>query len=135
MNMFEIQREIFTKAATAVLAISPSCRITNSFEYAPPAFPTVAIVMSDHSKESTRDSSHADNFREVTLVCDAYSNKTDGKKLEAESLMQAVIDTLLPYNFNMVSCKPASNMNTASIYRITATFTATVEADGTIYTK
>ena len=135
MNMFEIEREIFTKAATAVLAISPSCRITNAFEYAPAVFPCMAIVMSDRAKESTMDSSHSDNFRELTLVCDVYSNSHDGKKLEAESLMQAVIDTLLPYNFNMVSCKPASNMNTASIYRITATFTATVEADGTIYTK
>ena len=38
-------------------------------------------------------------------------------------------------NFTMVSCKPASNNNNASYYRLTATFTATVDADGHIYTR
>lgn len=136
MNMFDIQREIFTKVADAVLAVSPTCRITNAFVYVPPSFPCVAVVLSDDgTKDETIDSSHADNFRDITITVDVYSNKTDGKKTEAETLMQKVQDTLLPLNFKMVSCKPFSNINNASNYRITATFTATVGADGTIYTR
>lgn len=136
MNMFDIQREIFTTVADAVLAVSPTCRITNAFVYVPASFPCVAVVLSDDgTKDETIDSSHADNFRDITITVDVYSNKTDGKKTEAETLMQTVQDTLLPLNFKMVSCKPFGNINNASNYRITATFTATVGADGTIYSR
>lgn len=136
MNMFKIEREIYTATANAILAAYPTCRITNSFVYAPPAFPCAAIVLSDDGMAyDRRDSSKADNFRDITVTVDTYSNKMDGKKTEAEDIMQIVIDTLAPLNFHMASCKPASNNNNASNYRITATFTATVDKDGIIYTR
>lgn len=136
MNMFEIQREIFTAAATEVLTAYPACRITNAFVYAPAQFPCVAIVLSDDgTNASMRDSSKKDNYRDITLTVDVYTNKTDGKKTEAEAIMQIIIDTLYPLNFNMVTCKPMSNINNAQNYRITATFTATVDSNGTIYTR
>lgn len=136
MNMFDIQREIFTAVATEILTPYPSCRITNSFIYAPSVFPCVAIVLSnDGTDYNTRDSSKVDKFHDVTVTVDVYSNSHDGKKTEAEAIMQLVIDKLFSLNFNMASCKPMSNINNASIYRITATFTAKVGNDGTIYTR
>ena len=136
MNMFEIQREIYTKVADAVLGTYSACRITNSFIYAPLEFPCVAIVLSDDGMTyKMRDSSRADNFRDVTVIVDVFSNKANGKKTQAEAIMQIVIDTLAPYNFTMVSCKPNSNVSSASIYKITATFTATVDKDGNIFTR
>lgn len=136
MNMFDIQKEIYTTVANAVLATYTTCRITNSFVYAPAQFPCVAIVLSDSGMTyKMRDSSGNDNFRDITLTVDVYSNKTNGKKTEAESIMQIIIDTLFPLNFNMVSCKPFSDLNNAQNYRITATFTATVDASGNLYTR
>ena len=136
MNMFNIQREIFTTVANEVLASYPACRITNAFVYAPAEFPAVAIVLSDDDMtDNTRDSSKADNYRDVTVTVDVYSNKADGKKTEAESIAQIVIDTLTPLNFDMRSCRPLSNLNNATNYRITATFTATVDSNGIIYKR
>lgn len=136
MNMFEIQKEIFTKVANEVLASYPACRITNAFVYAPAEFPAVAIVLSDDDMtDNTRDSSKADNYRDITVTVDVYSNKTDGKKTEAEAIAQIVIDTLTPLNFDMRSCRPLSNLNNATTYRITATFTATVDSNGIIYKR
>lgn len=136
MNMFNIQREIFTTVANEVLASYPACRITNAFVYAPAEFPCVAIVLSDDDMtENTRDSSKADNYRDITVTVDVYSNKADGKKTEAESIAQIVIDTLTPLNFDMRSCRPLSNLNNATNYRITATFTATVDSNGIIYKR
>lgn len=136
MNMFEKQREIFTTVANAILADYPTCRVTNSFVYAPPEFPCVAIVLSDDGTNyGMRDSSKQDNFRDITITVDVYSNKTDGKKTEAETLMQKVQDTLFPLNFKMVSCKPFGNINNATNYRITATFVATIDGEGTLYTR
>lgn len=136
MNMFNIERELFTKVANAVLATYTTCRVTNAFIYAPSAFPCVALVFSDDGMTyKMRDSSHSDNFRDITLTCDVYTNKVDGKKTEAEAIMQIIIDTLSPINFTMVSCKPFSDINNAQNYRITATFTATVDSNGNIYTR
>lgn len=136
MNMFEIQREVFTTVANAILTVSPSCRITNAFVYAPAEFPCVAIVLSDDDMtDNTRDSSKADNYRDITVTVDVYSNKADGKKTEAEAIAQIVIDTLTPLNFDMRSCRPLSNLNNATTYRITATFTATVDSNGIIYKR
>ena len=136
MNMFDFEREIFTTAANAVLATYSTCRILNAFIYAPDKFPCVSIVMSDDGTNTRmRDSSGNDNFRDITITVDVFSNKTDGKKTEAEAIMQIIIDTLFPLNFNMVSCKPASNNNNASYYKLTATFIATVDGNGTIYTR
>lgn len=136
MNMFNIQKEIFTKVANEVLASYPACRITNAFVYAPAEFPAVAIVLSDDDMtDNTRDSSKADNYRDITVTVDVYSNKADGKKTEAEVIAQIVIDTLTPLNFDMRSCRPLSNLNNATTYRITATFTATVDSNGIIYKR
>lgn len=136
MNMFNIQKEIFTAVANAVLASYPTCRITNAFVYAPAEFPCVAIVLSDdYTTQNTRDSSKADNYRDVTVTVDVYSNKAEGKKTEAEAIAQIVIDTLSPLNFDLRSCRPLSNLNNASNYRITATFTATVDSNGIIYKR
>lgn len=136
MNMFNIQKEIFTTVANEVLASYPACRITNAFVYAPAEFPCVAIVLSDdYVTQNTTDSSKADNYRDVTVTVDVYSNKADGKKTEAETIAQIVIDTLSPLNFEMRSCRPSSNLNNASNYRITATFTATVDSNGIIYKR
>ena len=136
MNLFKQFREVYTEVANAVLAEYPDCRITNAFIYAPSVFPAVAIVLSDDgTKYETRDSSKIDKFRDITVTVDVYSNKAEGKKTEAETIAQIVIDTLYPLNFNMVSCRPASDINNASNYRITATFTATVDCNGIIYTR
>lgn len=136
MNMFKIERDIYTATANAILAAYPTCRITNSFVYAPPAFPCAAIVLSDDgTRYDTRDSSKQDKFRDITVTVDVFSNKADGKKTEAEAIMQIVIDTLFPLNFNMVSCKPNSNINNATNYKITATFIATIDSNGTLYTR
>lgn len=136
MNLFVNFREIFTKVADAILAEHPTCRITNAFVYAPPEYPCAAIVLSDDgTREDTRDSSKQDKFRNMTVVVDVFSNKTNGKKTEAEAIMQIVIDTLFSLNFNMVSCKPNSNINNATNYKITATFIATIDSNGTLYTR
>lgn len=136
MNLFKANREIYTITANRVLAEYQDCRILNAFVYVPPAFPCMCMVLSDDgTNTSTRDSSKQDKFRDITVTVDVYSNKAEGKKAEAEDIMQIVIDTLYPLNFEMTSCKPTSNTNNASQYRLTATFVATIDKNNTIYTR
>jgi hypothetical protein len=80
-----------------------------------------------------RDSSGDDNFHDITLTIDVYSNLVNGKKTQTEAIMNMVRSVLLPMNFRQISCRPASNLNDATVYRLTGTFTATVDNNNTFY--
>ena len=95
------------------------------------------------SKPTLRKGDRGDEVKELQqMLTDAgYGNivgKIDGvfgSKTEAESLMQAIQDKAYSLAFNMVSCSPNSNTALATIYRLSATFTATVDWNGNIYAR
>lgn len=135
-NIFQIQSEIYTDVANTVLASYPTCTIRNSFVYAPDAFPFASIVMSDDGDtQNTRDSSNIEKYIDVTATVDVYTNTANGKKVQAEGIMAVISSRLYALNFKKVSCKPNSNTNIASTYRLSATFTATVDCYGNIYAR
>lgn len=135
-NVFQVMKEIYTDVANAILASYPTCTVRNSFVYAPDAFPFASIVMSsDGNTQNTRDSSHIDKYNDITATVDVYTNAVDSKKTQAESIMAVINGRLYALNFKMVSCKPNSNISNAQIYRLSATFTATVDNNGNIYAR
>ena len=134
INVFAIEQEIQTLVLTAVLNDYSTCTITNATIAAPSKFPCLGVVLSDNgTTQSMRDSSGEDKFHDITLRVDAWSNKTNGKQGEAEGIMNTVRGVLLPLNFRQVNCRPTSDINNATVYRLTAEFTATVDADNNIY--
>lgn len=135
-DIFQIMKEIYTDVTNAVLASYPTCTIRNSFVYAPDAFPLASIVMSgDGNTQNTRDSSNIDKFNDVTATVDVYTNTVNGKKAQAEGIMAIISGSFYALNFKMVSCKPSSNISNAQNYRLSATFTATVDCYGNIYAR
>lgn len=134
IDVFQLQKELQTSIFTPVHEAYPECAMLNAFVSAPPKFPCVVIVLSDNGTTSSmRDSSGDDNFHDITLTIDVYSNLVNGKKTQTEAIMNMVRGVLLPMNFRQISCRPASNLNDATVYRLTATFTATVDNNNTFY--
>lgn len=134
IDVFQLQKELQTSIFTPVHEAYPECAMLNAFVSAPPKFPCIVIVLSDNGTTSSmRDSSCDDNFHDITLTIDAYSNLVNGKKTQAEAIMNIVRSVLLPKNFRQVSCRPASNINDATVYRLTGTFTATVDNNNNFY--
>lgn len=134
IDVFEIEQEIQTLIFNAVLTDYENCVITNATIAAPSKFPCLGVVLSDNgTTQSMRDSSGEDNYHDITIRVDVWSNKTNGKQAEAEGIMNDVRGILLPLNFRQVSCRPTSDINNATVYRLTAEFTATVDADNNIY--
>lgn len=134
IDIFALQKEIQTSIFTPIHTAYNECAMLNAFTSAPPKFPCIVIVLSDNGTTTAmRDSSCDDNFHDITLTIDAYSNLVNGKKTQAEDMMNIVRGVLLPRNFRQVSCRPASDLNNATVYRLTATFTATVDNNNNIY--
>ena len=134
IDIFAIEQEIQTMTFTAVRAVYTDCTITNATIAAPSKFPCLGVVLSDNgTTQSMRDSSGEDNYHDITLRVDVWSNQVNGKQAEAEGIMNIVRGALLSHNFRQVSCRPTSDINNATVYRLTAEFTATVDADNNIY--
>lgn len=134
IDIFAIKQEIQTLPFAAVQAVYKNCMVTNATIAAPSKFPCLGVVLSDNgTTQSMRDSSGEDNYHDITLRVDVWSNKTNGKQAEAEGIMNIVRGALLSHNFRQVSCRPTSDINNATVYRLTAEFTATVDADKNIY--
>ena len=134
IDVFALQRELQTLIFTPIHNEYSECIMLNAFTSAPSKFPCVVIVLSDNGTTSSmRDSSGDDNFHDITLTIDVYSNLVNGKKTQTEAIMNMVRGVLLPMNFRQVSCRPASNLNDATVYRLTGTFTATVDSNNTFY--
>lgn len=134
IDVFALQKELQTLIFTPIHNDYSECAMLNAFTSAPPKFPCVAIVLADNGTTShMRDSSGDDNFHDITLTIDVYSNLVNGKKTQAESIMNIVRGVLLPKNFRQISCRSRSNMNDATVYKLTATFTATVDNKNTFY--
>ena len=134
IDVFEIEQEIQTLIFNAVLTDYTNCVITNATIAAPSKFPCLGVVLSDNgTTQSMRDSSGEDNYHDITIRVNVWSNRTNGKQAEAEGIMNTVRGVVLPLNFRQVSCRPTSDINNATVYRLTAEFTATVDADNNIY--
>jgi len=134
IDVFALQKEVQTAVFTPIHEAYSDCIMLNSFVSAPSKFPCVVIVLSDNGTTSSmRDSSCEDNFHDITLTIDVYSNLVNGKKTQSEDIMNIVRRVLLPNNFRQVSCRPASNLNDATVYRLTGTFTATVDNNNNFY--
>ena len=134
IDVFAIEQEIQTLVFNGVLADYENCVITNATIAAPSKFPCLGVVLSDNgTTQSMRDSSGEDNYHDITIRVDVWSNLTNGKQAEAEGIMNIVRGVVLPLNFRQVSCRPTSDINNATVYRLTAEFTATVDADNNIY--
>ena len=134
IDVFAIEQEIQTLVFNGVLADYENCIITNATIAAPSKFPCLGVVLSDNgTTQSMRDSSGEDNYHDITIRVDVWSNRTNGKQAEAEGIMNTVRGVVLPLNFRQVSCRPTSDINNATVYRLTAEFTATVDADNNIY--
>lgn len=134
IDVFALQKELQTLIFTPIHNEYSECAMLNAFTSAPPKFPCVVIVLSDNGTTShMRDSSGDDNFHDITLTIDVYSNLVNGKKTQTEAIMNMVRGVLLPMNFRQISCRPRSNMNDATVYKLTAIFTATVDNNNTFY--
>ena len=134
IDVFALQRELQTIIFTPIHNEYSDCIMLNAYTSAPSKFPCVVIVLSDNGTTSSmRDSSGDDNFHDITITIEVYSNLVNGKKTQAEAIMNKAPGVLLPKNFRQVYCRPTSNLNDATVYSLKAAFTATVDNNNTIY--
>lgn len=133
--MNTIENEVFTKVKTAITTAYGANKVFVTGEYTPtpPFFPCVYISEADNFNAGFDGCNH-EVVTGVMYEVEVYSNKQNGKKAEAKDIMKTVDGVLTPLGFTRTLLQQIPNMSDATIYRLTARYTAAV-INNTIYRR
>lgn len=133
--MNTIENDVFTTVKTALTTEFGAGNIFVTGEYTPtpPSFPCVFIYEADNFNAGFDGCNH-EIVTGVMYEVEVYTNLQNGKKAQAKAIMKEVDDVLTPLGFTRTFMQPIANMSDASIYRLTARYSAAV-IDNVIYRR
>jgi hypothetical protein len=134
--MINIENEVFNDVSTSVRGKYPNVNMTGEYVKSPPSFPHVSLVEMDNSVLTrTQTSTGYENHVTLMYEVNVYSNKSKGKKTECKELISIVDNEMLKLGFTRTMLQPIPNMDDATIYRMTARYTAIVSKEKMIYRR
>ena len=123
--MIDIENEVFTRLAKPLRGRYPGIFVSGEYVRAPATFPHVSIVQSDSYAPAERgDTGITEKYSVVTFDVDVYSNLQTGKKSQCKAIMNTIDALLYAMNFRRLVLTPVPNLEDATIYRLTAQYTA-----------
>lgn len=133
--MNTIENEVYTAVATALRNEFGASNIFITGEYTPtpPKFPCVFLTEADNFNAGYDGSNH-EVVTGVMYEVEVYTNLQDGKKAQAKAIMKKADDVLTGLGFTRTLLQQLPNMNDATIFRLTARYTAAV-IDNVIYRR
>lgn len=133
--MNQIENEVFTKVKNKITTELGSDKVFVTGEYTPtpPFLPCVFISEADNFNAGFDGCNH-EIVTGVMYEVEVYSNKQNGKKAEAKSIMAIVDGAMTPLGFRRTLLQQVPNMQDATIFRLTARYTAAV-INNTIYRR
>lgn len=133
--MNTIENDVYTKVATEIRSQygEDSIFITGEYTPTPPFFPCVYLNEADNFNAGY-DGSNNEVVTGVMYGVEVYTNKVNGKKAEAKGIMAVIDDVMTGLGFTRTMLQQLPNMNDATIFRLTARYTASV-IDNTIYRR
>lgn len=134
--MINIENEIFNDVSTRVRASVEDVYMSGEYVKAPPYFPAVSLVEMDNAPyRNTQTSGELENHSVLMYEVNVYSNKKTGKKTECKKIIALIDEAMKLLGFTRTMLQPIPNMDDATIYRMTARYTAIVSKDKVIYRR
>ena len=134
--MIDYQNEIFTNVATDVRSAHKGTTVTGEYTRSPSKFPAVTLDEIENVTVGTlEDSSHKEKYSGLTYRLQVFSNKTGGKKSEARAIFATADAVMRRMGFRRVTYSTTPEIYDSTVYSITATYEAIVDANGVIYKR
>ena len=89
-------------------------------------FPCVFINEKTNAVLQETSDEIIENHVNLMYQVDIFSNLTSGKKAECKKILKIVDDGMVKMGFVRILCEPIENLEDATIYRITARYSAIV---------
>lgn len=125
--MVDVETEVYSACAEAVLAEWPGAFTTNKHEAVPPQWPAVEIMETGNVEASyLHDSSGRENGSIVEWTVNAYSNLRSGAKAQVKEIAQLVDVQMRSMGFERTFGQFVQNAD-SSVYRYTTRYTGVVK--------
>ena len=134
--MIDILNEVFTSVAIPVREAHKGVTVTGEYTRHPSKFPTVTLdeiqnVVVDNLEDSTKE----ERFSGLTYRLQVFSNKTSGKKSEARAIFATADDVMRRLGFRRITYTTTPEIYDSTVYSISASYEAVVDANGTTYKR
>ena len=134
--MIDYMNEIFNTLATAVRSSHSGVTVTGEYTRQPSKFPAVTLDETENvTVGALEDSSDAERYSGITYRLQVFSNKQTGKKAEARAIFATADGVMRRLGFRRITYTTTPEIYESTIYSITATYEAIVDADGVIYKR
>lgn len=134
--MLDFMNEIFTSVATKVRSAHEGTTVTGEYTRSPSKFPAVTLdEIENVSVENLMDSSHKEKYSGLSFRLQVFSNRTGGKKAEAREIFATADEVMLGLGFRRITYSTTPEIYDSTIYSITATYEAIVDANGVLYKR
>ena len=122
--MISIYVELFNRIAPLLRQQFKGISVYPEYLNAPAKFPHVSIVEADnYTQQSSVGLLNNEVAVNLLYEINVYSNKQNGKKQEADKIMNVIDDQMQDMGFIRTSKIPIANIENATIYRIVARYT------------
>ena len=134
--MIDILNEIFTAVAAPVREAHPGVMVTGEYTRQPSKFPALTLdEIQNVVVDQLEDSSDLETFSALTYRLQVFSNKSSGKKAEARAIFATADNVMRRLGFRRVTYTTTPEIYDSTIYSVTATYEAVVDANGTVYKR
>ena len=134
--MIDILNEIFTAVAAPVREAHPGVMVTGEYTRQPSKFPALTLdEIQNVVVDQLEDSSNQETFSALTYRLQVFSNKSSGKKAEARAIFATADNVMRRLGFRRVTYTTTPEIYDSTIYSVTATYEAVVDANGTVYKR
>lgn len=92
----------------------------------PASFPAVIITCNGNSVYLDSRDEYKENHANILFQADIYDNDVNAKKENCKTISKQLDEIMQSLGFTRTLCEPITNIEDATIYRITMRFTAVV---------
>ena len=129
--MIDFSNEIFNESAKLLRSKYSKIKVVGESVSSATEFPTVTIDEIDNVPVE-RDSAKIEKYARVRYRVQVFSN-SKGKRTEARNILATLDNKLTELGFTRNSLVPQPDVYNTSVYQITATYEAVIDANGVIY--
>ena len=134
--MIDYENEIFTAVATELREKHDGVKVKGEYVRSPAEFPTVALSESENVMVyDLMDSSGEEKYSGLGYRLQVFSNKVGGKKAEAKAIFATADEILRGMGFRRKSYTTTPEIYNSTIFSISATYEAIVDANGVTYRR
>lgn len=134
--MLDFENEIFTDIATDVRSEHPGTIVKGEYIRSPADFPMLAISEYENiTVDELMDSSQEEKYSGLGYRLQVFSNKVGGKKAEAKSIFKTADKKICGMGFRRITYSTTPEIYDSTVFSITATYEAIVDANGIIYKR